>query len=198
MKPAIDRAPEVWRRLIGLFGGDSVRRKYGDTPPGEWVSVIAKLNDYDLERGMRRLVHSGCGHIPSLPEFVKLCRAIGAHDEINEGPQLPRLSAPEDHGFDAWAMTANRHLLAYVLKHTARHTRRYAPDYTASHGIVTPGPETRERTAVLVKWKNEWAARMRSVADEHGVDTEDQRDLWANCMTLAEAELDALTARLAA
>jgi hypothetical protein len=193
-----DRAPEVWRRLIGLFGGDSVRRKYGDTPPTEWASVIAKLNDYDLERGMRRLVHSGRGHVPSLPEFVKLCRTVGQADDVPDAPQNPQLSAPDDGRFDDWAMTANRHLLAYVFKHTALRTRRYAPGWTSGGGVVTPGPESRARTAVLVKWKNEWAARMRAAADEHGVNVEDQRDIWANCMALAEAELDAMAQRQAA
>lgn len=196
--PNTDRAPEVWRRLIGLFGGDSVRRKYGDTPPAEWVSVIAKLTDYDLERGMRRLVHSGRGHVPSLPEFAKLCRTVGHADDVPDAPPGPQLSAPEDSRFDDWGVTANRHLLAYVLKHTVVRTRRYAPDWTTRGAVVTPGPEAIRRTAVLVKWKNEWASRMRAAADEKGVPVEDQRDIWANCMALAEAELDAMAQREAA
>lgn len=192
------RASAVWTRFVGLFGGDAVRRRFGDSAPAEWVAIIAKLTDYDLERGMRRLVYSGRAHMPSLPEFLRLCRVVGQSDDIAEGPRPLQLEAPEDRRFDAWAMTANRHLLAYVLEHTALRTRRYAPDWTTDGHRVTPGPEAIRRTAVLVRWKNEWAQRMRDGADAHGVDVDDQRDVWANCMRLAESEIDALAQARAA
>lgn len=196
--PSADRAGSVWVRFVGMFGGDAVRRRYGDTAPVEWVAMLARLTDYELERGMRRLVYSGRGHVPSLPEFVKLCRTIGQADDISEGPQAPQLPAPDNDHFDVWGIAANRHLLAYVLERTPRRTRRYAPDWTSRGGTVHPGPETIERTAILVKWKNEWADRMRAIADDHGVDAADQRDIWANCMTLAENEIDALARQQAA
>ncbi len=59
------RADELWQRFVGLFGGESVKRKFGDDPPDEWVGVLAQLSDYQLERGMRRLLRSGKSTPPS-------------------------------------------------------------------------------------------------------------------------------------
>lgn len=98
------RCSDLWQRLIGLFGADAVRRKFGDSPPPEWVSVIASLDDFQLQRGMRRLVYSGKAHVPTLPEFVKLCRTVGIEDE---GPSEPAGPALED---PVMRMPHHRHL----------------------------------------------------------------------------------------
>lgn len=193
---APDRTAEIWRRLVGLFGGDSVRRKYGDTPPDEWAAMIPRMSDYDLERGLRRLVHSGRGHVPSLPEFVRLCKAVGQHDDMPDAPRALALPPPVE-ADDVWLIAANRHLLGYVLNHTARRTRRFAPDWSCGTPIH-PGPKAIARTAILVRWARQWADQMRAAATPQGVDVADQKDVWANCMRRAESEIDALELQVAA
>lgn len=161
------RADELWQRFVGLFGGESVKRKFGDDPPDEWVGVLAQLSDYQLERGMRRLLRSGKSTPPSLPEFSKLCRSIG-NDELDE-PQLAALAPPDTWQGDDWAAAANRHLLGYVLRQAGE--RVY---YDA------------RSTAVIVKWKNTWAKDMRESEPVPAV--EHQKQHWQWCMERAEAE----------
>src|SRR3954468_12717023 len=67
-------ATEVWRRLIGMFGADAVERKFGREIPAEWTAMCSRLNEFQIHRGIRQLAYSGKAHVPSLPEFVKLCR----------------------------------------------------------------------------------------------------------------------------
>lgn len=83
--PEASRTADLWRRFIGCFGGDAVHRKYGDGIPPEWTGVVAQLTDAQLEKGVKRMVYNGVGHLPSLPEFVKLCRSVSR--EYDEGPQ---------------------------------------------------------------------------------------------------------------
>src|SRR5262245_3625118 len=171
------RANEVWRRFTGLFGGDAVERKFGKTPPAEWASVIGKLKDYELERGMRRLVHSGRDAVPSLPAFTKLCRTI-QDDSIDEGPRALALPSPDSRQFDRWAIAANNRLLGYVMRQGVE--RRY---YNA------------DETGVLVGYKNAWATDMREaiVHPETGeiVDYSPaiQQEQWDECMRRAEERI---------
>jgi hypothetical protein len=86
---------------------------------------------------------------------------------------------------------ANQLLMAYIwAAHAKKGVMRYAPD---SPNPRAPGPITRERTAVLVKWKDAWARDMRE--DRELYDGKlDGKEFWKDCMTRAEAEIDALIA----
>lgn len=168
------RASEVWQRLVGLFGGESVSRKFGDEPPAEWVGVLAQLNDYQLERGMRRLLASGKAHVPSLPEFRRLCVEVSNDDLDIPSPAVPRLEGPSSWKGDDWDMTANRHLLAHILR-AAQERRYYNP----------------EQTAVLVAYKKAWAQDMREEVVNGEVPVTRQRETWAQCMQRAESEVRA-------
>jgi hypothetical protein len=170
------RASEVWERFVGMFGGDAVRRKFGDAPPAEWVGVLAQISDYQLERGMRRLLASGKANIPSLPEFRKLCVML-AHDDLDEAaPQGLALPAPDTWTGDAWDMSATRHLLAHILRQMQL-KRCYDP----------------RETKILVSYKNAWARDMREEADSNReVPVERQRKCWDETMQRADAEITAL------
>src|SRR5690242_2201836 len=116
-------ASEVWRRFVGMFGGDAVERKYGKSIPPEWTAMLGRLKQFEIDRGIRRLAYSGKQHVPALPEFVKLCRTIGG-DDLDEGPQKFRaLPAPNGEA-DRWAIAANMHFLGYI-------TRRFEHDARA-------------------------------------------------------------------
>lgn len=124
---------------------------------------------------MRRIVLGSVAHVPSLPEFVKLCRTVGNDDSMGDEPPTQQLiSPPEDAPgtqFDNWGCAANRHLLAYIL--------RAVKDRRAVVG-----------TNVLVRFKNLWADQMRLSADPKGeVPIDEQQDVWAECMRRAEEEI---------
>lgn len=164
---------ELWQRLGGLFGADALERKFGRSIPREWSGIVDRMPRGELERGMRRLVHSGKGHVPTLPEFVKLCRAVGDDAEFGGQKTYHALPAPVD-VTDAWGAAANRHLLAYVL---------------VNHRLFRDGAHE-WRTPILVRWKNEWARLMRE-ADDADREPQAQKTLWQACMAQAEAEMAA-------
>jgi hypothetical protein len=169
---AQDRTFSLWRRFGGLFGGDAVERKFGPNPPVEWVEMVGRMNDFELQRGLRRLVASGKAHVPTLPEFVKLCRAVGDDAEFGGSKATNALPAPPPAITDVWGSAANTHLLGYVLGH--------AKDFR--------GPDCGRRTEILVRWKNEWARLMRD-SDESEREVPAQKSLWAACMNQAETEI---------
>lgn len=169
------RATEIWKRFVGMFGGDAVERKFGKAPPPEWEAVVSMLKDFEIDRGMRRLVYSGKGHVPTLPEFVKLCRTIG-NDDFDEGPpKLAALPNPDDAKYDQWDIAANRHLFNFVMLQGSK--RRY---FDAT------------QTRILVGFKNAWARDMR----EGNLDPEtgeikqpgpkEQQEAFEDCIARAE------------
>lgn len=196
------RADEVWKRLIGLFGGEAVKRKYGDTMPPEWRGIVAKLNALELERGMRRLVHSGRDQVPTLPAFVKLCRAVGGDGEFNEGRSgLPALPNPDRWQGDAWGVAANFHLLAHITRRLKVDSRCYGRPASA-RGLRTmtdanadASPEFVAAVGLLVQAKNTWAKDMREIAEEGGVDVKLQRASWDDLLGAAETEIAARKAQ---
>jgi len=175
-------ASEVWRRFVGMFGGDAVERKYGKTIPPEWIAMLSRLKQFEIDRGIRRLAYSGKQHVPALPEFVKLCRSIG-DDSIDEGrPKLAALPSP-DSSFDRWAIEANTHFLGYVTRRLADDPRAWGPPKSA---------EQAECTRIAVQYKNAWAQDMR---EGKGTTTEgefieyppdEQKALWESVMRSAE------------
>ena len=164
----------MWDRLLGCFG-DSLLRKFGKAPPQEWVGAIAALNDGHIERGLKRLLFGGKGQPPSLPEFVRVCRAVGT-DEFDEDRPIA-LPAPDHFRGDAWDMAANRYLLGHIARQLSLNPQRYA------------GPKFVENVHRLVAAKNEWASDMRDIAVDDGVPAETQQAIWHDLIGHAEARL---------
>lgn len=183
---AQSRAAEVWQRFAGLFGAESLKRKYGTSPPGEWVGVLGRLDARELERGMRRLVHSGRDQLPTLPAFVRLCRSFGS-DDINEGPSQQRPALPNPvNGVDAWLERANHHLLAHIMRCVQSNPLWYGR---------RESDEMHRAMTALVRAKNTWAEEMRDLAanQEGGlVDAELQKSCWADYINAAEREVAAI------
>ena len=195
------RASEVWRCFTGMFGGDALERKYGKTIPPEWPAMLARLKDYEVDRGVRRLAYSGKAHVPALPEFVKLCRMVGG-DEVDEGPKPLALPAPDDLQGDEWDVQGNTHLLGHILRRTRENPRCYGPikpfffKVHPDKRMENPASEQQAvSTQILLRYKRAWSTDMR----EWGVDEttgeilkptpEQQKAAWDECMSMAEAEI---------
>lgn len=173
-------ATEVWRRFSGMFGADAVERKYGREIPQEWVAICTRLNEYQLQRGIRQLAYSGKQHVPSLPEFVKLCRD-GEHDvkPAQQHPALTHQAGPQD---DPWGWLANRRLLKHITTVVPKDPTCYGPRDTPSFEL---------NVKVLVAFKNRWADLMRESATAEGVPIADQEASWNECIRMAEEQIKA-------
>lgn len=193
------RADTLWKRFVGMFGGDAVERKFGLTPPPEWVAMMGRLTDFEFQRGVRRLAYSGRGGVPSLPEFTKLCRALG-DSEIEEGQQRPALPNPTRWSGDRWDITANTHLLAHIARQAELGIHYSVGDPPVVHRGKDwkPSRQTQELTAILVAYKNAWAQDMREwdvnpATGEVLIPPEsEERRTFAECMRRADEEIDQL------
>jgi hypothetical protein len=180
MNPTLSpRTIEVWKRLTGLYGGEALDRKFGLTPPDEWVAMLGRLGDYEIDRALRRLAYGAKGTVPSLPEFVSLAR-MARHDDWDE-PQLgpPRLE--HQYAGDVWDMRANSWLLHYL-------TSRQREGWLYCDLDCNPNSqESKDLTAPLVKYKNAWARDMREYGKDVPLDYQVKH--WRADMALAEIEI---------
>jgi hypothetical protein len=173
---------QVWSRLAGCYG-ESLVRKFGEEPPPEWRSVIVELNDYQLAQGMRRLKFSGKPHVPSLPEFVKLCRTIGHMDDIpDERPPQAHPALTHETKGDPWEIAGNTRMLGYIT--------RKIPEEPGRYGKRDSDP-FRKAILTLVAMKNRWVELMQQVATAEGVPPEEQNQCWNECMRMAEETIAA-------
>lgn len=188
-------ATEVWRRFAGMFGADALERKFGRSIPDEWTAMLSRLNEYQIQRGIRMLAYSGKGHVPALPEFVKLCRDAEHDRELTSRPALPNPDAFQ--GTD-WDSAANRHLLGHITRHIPKNRQRYGQgaSYAAmkdpnqkTEKNLDASPEFVRNVHTLVAYKNRWADMMRAAAGPDGVPIDEQQEVWNECMRLAEAEI---------
>lgn len=199
------RAAEVFRRMIGMFGRDAVARKYGEGIPEEWAAMLARLNEFQVQRGVRMLAYSGKSNVPSLPEFVKLCRDAEHDREVNDRAALPN---PDGWQGDEWDEAANRHLLGYITRHVSANPERYGKGRATGVAMAHPrvpgnhnadaSPEFVACVQVLVGYKNGWAQDMREESAGAGVPIERQQAYWAECMRRAEEQITQLRESYAA
>lgn len=187
-------AVEVWRRFTGMFGADAVERKFGkgEIPP-EWVAMCSRLNEYQIQRGIRQLAYSGKAHVPSLPEFVKLCR--DAEHDVRPSTVHPALT---NHGaqMSPWELLGNRRLLKYITTVVSAKPQRYGRPASSAGMKPVEGeplspnadasPEFVRNVQTLVAMKNRWVELMLAAATEEGVPIVEQDDCWNACMKQAE------------
>lgn len=196
------KTTEIWKSFAGMYGADALLKKFGATPPPEWLSMIARLQDFEIDRAMRRLAYGAKSYVPSLPEFVKLARTIANDDWDEPAPSGLAMIAQED-GRDAWDLRANLWLLNYITNR-ARADVYYCCAKTLDFAtdLRIPGAkasqESGELTQPLVNYKNAWARDMREAAAELGAapDIKYQTKHWRADMALAETEVNAVRERL--
>lgn len=185
---AIENAPDLlWRKLAGLFGADAVERKFGSSPPPEWTGLLRTVNDFELQRGLKRLAFSGRDHVPTLPAFLSLCRAVG-HEADQNLPQRPAVSLPAAQSL-RWDRQANDHLLAHVMRQAIKGIHYCCADtLSLKRNIARMGPseESKALTQPLVECKNVWAQQMRELEDDGALPTDGGKSLWEECMANAE------------
>lgn len=187
----------MWDKLLGYFG-DGLLRKFGEEPPAEWIEAIEDLNDFQIRRGFKRLMFGWKGGVPNLPDFVRLCRAIG-DDAPDEGPsQRIALPPPSTQELDSWALSANIKFWKY-LTHRIMDRGAYFPWGPAGT------EELRECTRIALSYKNAWAQDMREAATVQTNTGEiiqppeaDQDGQFAECMRRAEADIAVYRAGAAA
>jgi hypothetical protein len=161
------RAEQLWRHLCGLFGVDSVKRRFGLQAPAEWTGALSSLTDAQLRNGVDKLTKSGAEHVPSLPQFLAMCHQAR---EYEDNATLPRITGPH---FSKWEIEANRHLLNYVLKCAGR--KRYFDE-----------PETR----ILLEHKRAWVEDCEADDIGAGVPVEQQRRAWDEVLAAALARIE--------
>ncbi len=194
-------AAEVWRRLIGMYGADTVARKYGQSIPDEWIAMLSRLDAYQIQRGVRMLAYSGKQNVPSLPEFVKLCRDAEHDRETTSQPALPN---PDKWQGDGWDSEANLHLLGYITRKIPENPQRYGRpcSYLAMKDpmrmkdkTLDALPEFVANVGLLVSFKNAWARDMRegfldaATGEIKSPTIEQQKSAWKDCMERAEAAI---------
>lgn len=189
------RVDAVWKHMVGMFGGDAVERKYGKLPPAEWKAMLSRLKEVEIDRGIRRLAYSGKPHVPTLPEFTKLCRAV-ADDGIEEGPRPVALPAPDAGKFDGWDITGNNRFMNYVKQRLAAQPRAWG---------VPGSTRQADATRIAVAYKNAWARDMREggtldpATGEFVQPTREVQDsTWIDTMKRAESDIAALMREKAA
>jgi len=199
------RANEIWKRFAGMFGADALERKFGKQPPPEWGAMLSRLKDFEIDRGVRRLAYSGKAHVPSLPEFTKLCRMVG-DDSVDEGPQRLALPSPDTFVGDQWDLIANQRLLKFITTTVSAKSNALgevpemqverAPNGKPLRLKSVPSAQQVIATGILTGYKKAWAQDMReaSVDPNTGevlrVPVTEQENSWNECMRRAMAEVD--------
>lgn len=184
----------MWDRLLGLFG-EALLRKFGAEPPQEWETALGYLNDAQIERGFRRFVFGWKGGPPALPDFMRMCRAIG-DDTMDEGPRPFALPAPPTNTYDGWDITGNNRFMNYVKKRLSEHPRAW--------GVPHSNRQV-DATRIAVGYKNAWAQDMReagvldpTTGEYTQPPREEQDRTWLECMRRAEADIVGLLQEKAA
>lgn len=176
----VDRADSLWRRFAGMFGAEALARKYGDSPPPEWRVSLDRLKDFELERGMRRLVYSGKPHIPSLPEFLRLCREVGGDDHASaDARQMPPSRQLAQQPVPRWSEQANIHLLGHISRQARKRV------YYATQELIQP----------LIEAKNAWAEDMREAETEGRLPADNGREWWDYAIGNAERAVELVRAQ---
>lgn len=195
------RANEIWKRFAGMFGADALERKFGKTPPPEWSVMLSRLKDYEIDRGVRRLAYSGKPHVPSLPEFTRLCRML-ADDSVDEGPQRIALPPPSAFAGDQWETVSNLRLLKHITTTLAAKSNALGAvppmqyEYRNGKRVAlksVPSTQQVQCTEILVGYKKAWAQDMReSVNPETGecqLPLAEQDRTWNAVMARAMTEI---------
>lgn len=167
------RIDMVWRHMAQFFGADALQRKFGDTPPDDWRQFINRLSDYELKRGLRRMVNGGKAFPPSLPEFLRMAHEVGG-DYPGDAQYNPKqIAAPtEETDLQKWHNMAGLKLLGYISRRAGE--REYFDEQT---------------TRPLVDAKNLWAEEMYEHHLNKTMPADNGKQLWADCFAKANLSI---------
>lgn len=190
---------ELIAQLFGAFGRTPTEANYAGYEAGlklMQTPTLARVVGTWLE-GLSELTDPSEARVPTAGKLWDLRRKLRKLPD----PRPLELTPPPADKLDGWDVNANLLLLDYVTRGLLPKVvgmrgvpmpdgARYAPDssYVDKNRCVSVGAQTVERTAILVKYKTAWAVDMREDRAEHG--NLDGKKHWADCMALAEAEID--------
>lgn len=167
------RIDMVWRHMAQMFGADALQRKFGDTPPDDWKQFINRLSDYELKRGLRRMVNGGKSFPPSLPEFLKMAHEVGGDYPSDERYNPKQIAAPvRDSGLDKWHGMAGLKLMGYISRCAGK--GEYFDEQT---------------TRPLVDAKNLWVEEMYEHHCKGTMPPDNGKQLWADCFAKAKLSI---------
>lgn len=200
------RANQIWTRFAGMFGADALERKFGKSPPPEWNVMLSRLKEFEIDRGVRRLAYSGKSHVPSLPEFTKLCRMV-ADDDVDEGPRKLALPNPDAFVGDGWDIAGNMRLLKHITTTLAAKSNAFGVVPEMQREYVNgkfvrlksvPSPQQVQATGILVGYKKAWSQDMREWGTNETTgemiqpSMPEQDAAWNSCMGRAATEIKQL------
>lgn len=169
-----DRITSLWKRMAEMFGAKALESKFGATPPDTWRIAVDRLKDFELERGMRRLVYGGKPHVPSLPEFLRMCREIGGDDNASadNANRIPASRQIAEQPYPQWLEQANKRLLSYFA------TKAEKRVYFRTQAEVQP----------FIDAKNFWAQDMRDATANGTMPEDNGRGWWHDYIRAAEQQ----------
>lgn len=91
--------------------GNKFISSYGEKPLQMWAMTINELKDYEIKRGLRKLLMKGSGTPPTLPQFVAACK----YSDEEESQPLPNNLLPKEVQYDAVHCQAQGAMMAYLM-----------------------------------------------------------------------------------
>ena len=70
----IDEIASLWARMAQMFGA-KWERSFGSEPNYAWSEALCDLTDKQIQRGLEAMIADGLSYPPSLPQFLKYCKA---------------------------------------------------------------------------------------------------------------------------
>lgn len=151
--------------MAEMYGG-RLTRDLGESVPETWRRTISSLKDFEIQRGLARLLKGGQASAPSLPQFVKACKMIGEDDGPSAPTNANTLPPPD---YDVYHSHGQRCLMKYLftagaagdaqLKKMLSAKDKIITDFRAmaADGEIVTGSEIRDR--LFKAWDAVWAPR---------------------------------------
>lgn len=170
----VDRITSLWKRMGEMYGAKALETKFGLIPPDTWRIAIDRLKDFEIERGMRRMVYGGKPHIPSLPEFLRMCREVGGDDFVSADQRpIPRSHQLESSTMQRWEAEGGLHLLGYITR-------------SINGKLFSTDPKVVEK---LVEAKRYWAQDMRESEESGEIPADGGKAKWDEYIRGAEQSI---------
>lgn len=127
---------------------------------------------------------------------MKLCRTVGNDDSIGDVQPVRALIPPPEE--NPWIAEGNQHLRSYLNTKLAENSQRYGQPASyeamkdpkrADDKNLDASPEFVRNMHTLAAYKNRWTDMMMDADQGQGVPIDDQQEVWAECMRLAEEEI---------
>ena len=92
---------------------------HGDKPSQMWIMAVSGFKDYEIERGLRKLLYKGSGTPPTLPQFVAACK-YSEEDEAEPTPMESRIRIASPYDEPVWSH-GQKCLLAFLWKSSRKY-----------------------------------------------------------------------------